>query len=262
MKGIDVYHNDNGGQPIDWPAVKSAGISFAFAKATESTDFVDSAFATNWPGMKDAGLVRGAYHFFHADVDPVAQANFFLATVGPLSPGDMLVLDMETTNGQSQATIAAHAVTFLETVQSATGTTPLLYTSPAFLSSYPGLGAFPLWVANYGVKCPDVPAEWTTYAFWQSSSKGTLGPITGVVDLDSFNGTLSDLLGTSDAGDDAAPEVDAAPEASDDAADEGTSPSEPGGGCGCVVGRESSRGDGLAAMAVGALVFARRRRRV
>ena len=33
-------------------------------------------------GMKSAGIVRGAYHFFHADVDPTAQATFFLAAVG------------------------------------------------------------------------------------------------------------------------------------------------------------------------------------
>jgi len=34
--------------------------------------------------MKSAGLVRGAYHFFHADVDPTQQATFFLAAVGTL----------------------------------------------------------------------------------------------------------------------------------------------------------------------------------
>jgi lysozyme len=192
VKGIDVYHGDNGGNPIDWNAVKQAGISFAFAKATESTDFTDSMFQTNWSGMKAAGLVRGAYHFFHADVDPVAQAQFFLSTVGPLSPGDMLVLDLETTNGQTDSVVEAHAATFLDTVKASSGVTPFLYTSPLFLSSYAQLGAYPLWIANYGVSCPMVPAPWTTYVFWQSSG-GTIAPISGTVDLDSFNGTLAQL---------------------------------------------------------------------
>ncbi|HEX7604614.1 MAG TPA: GH25 family lysozyme, partial [Polyangiaceae bacterium] len=199
VKGIDVYHGDNGGNPINWPAVKGAGISFAFAKATESTNFTDSAFATNWPAMKSAGLVRGAYHFFHADIDPVAQANFFLATVGAVSKGDLLVLDLEQMNGQTQQIVSAHALTFLATVKSATGVTPLLYTSPAFLSSFAGFGSYPLWVANYGVSCPNVPSPpWSTYTFWQSTGTGSLSVITGALDLDTFNGTLAQLIAFAD----------------------------------------------------------------
>jgi len=211
IKGIDVYHGDNGGAAIDWSAVKTAGIDFAFAKATESTNFTDPMFSTNWSGMQSAGIVRGAYHFFHADVDPVMQANYFLSVVGTVSPGDLLVLDLETTNGQTQATIASNAATFLSTVETATGVTPFLYTSPLFLSDFTALAAYPLWVANYGVSCPDVPAAWTTYTFWQSTGRGSLSPtITGALDLDTFNGTLAELQalggttttdgGTADAG--------------------------------------------------------------
>ena len=193
VKGIDVYHGDNGGSAIDWNKVKAAGISFAFAKATESTNFTDSMFATNWAGMKSAGLVRGAYHFFHADVDPTQQATYFLSTVGTLSKGDLLVLDLETTNSQTQATILAHAETFMAAVKSQSGVTPILYTSPAFLTSFGTLGQYPLWVANYGVSCPTVPSAWTSYTFWQSTGSGSLSALSGAVDLDSFNGTTSDL---------------------------------------------------------------------
>ena len=227
IKGIDVYHGDNNGSPIPWNKVKSAGMSFAFCKATEGTTFVDSSFATNWAGMKSAGLVRGAYHFFHADLDPTTQANFFLSTVGAVGPGDMLVLDMETTNNQTEATIVAHALTFLQTVETKTGIKPLLYTSPLFLSSFGGLGAYPLWVANYGVSCPDVPSAWKTYTFWQSTSTGSLSFITGALDMDSFNGSLAQLeafagMNASDggAGDASAPDAaaDAAADAASDAA--------------------------------------------
>lgn len=194
VKGIDVYHGDNGGKTIDWTKVKGAGISFAFVKATESTNFVDSSFATNWAGLKAAGLVRGAYHFFHSDVDPTQQATFFLSTVGAVADGDLLVLDLESANGQSQATIEAHAATFMAAVHSASGITPILYTSPAFLSSYTSLAQYPLWVANYGVSCPTVPSAWKTYTFWQSTGSGSLSVINGALDLDTFNGTAADLI--------------------------------------------------------------------
>ncbi|HEY1959870.1 MAG TPA: GH25 family lysozyme [Polyangiaceae bacterium] len=212
VKGIDVYHGDNGGAAINWTKVKAAGISFAFAKATESTNFTDSMFATNWAGMKSAGIVRGAYHFFHADVDPTQQATFFLSTVGTVEPGDMLALDLESTNNQSQATILANAETFMSAVKSKTGITPILYMSPAFLSSFGTLGQYPLWVANYGVSCPTVPSAWKSYTFWQSTGTGSLSALSGAVDLDTFNGSLSDLTafaGGTSSGSDAGGPVDA-----------------------------------------------------
>jgi lysozyme len=280
VKGIDVYHGDNGGKPINWPAVKGAGISFAFAKATESTNFTDSAFATNWPEMKAAGLVRGAYHFFHSDVDPVAQANFFLATVGKVSKGDLLVLDLEQTNGQTQTTVSSRAATFLATVKSATGVTPLLYTSPAFLSSFAAFGAYPLWVANYGVNCPNVPSPWSTYTFWQSTGTGSLSVISGAVDLDTFNGTLAQLQafadgtsssdgGTMDAGSTDAGATEAAtgsePNPDGGAPDSGANAAlATDGGCACTVGPRDARGSSQGAVAalVGiALLGLRRARR-
>lgn len=193
VKGIDVYHGDNGGAAIDWTKVKAGGASFAFAKATQSTNFIDPMFSKNWSGMKAAGLVRGAYHFFDPATDPTAQAKYFLATVGSVSPGDLLVLDFETANGESDATLAAAANTFLSAVKKSTGLTPFLYTSPDFLSSYGSLGAYPLWVANYGVSCPDVPSAWKTYTFWQSSGSGSAAGISGQCDVDTFNGTLAEL---------------------------------------------------------------------
>ena len=75
LQGIDVSHYQG---TVDWGKVKSTGKVFAFAKATESTGSTDSQFATNWAAMKAAGVIRGAYHFFHADQDAAAQANHFL----------------------------------------------------------------------------------------------------------------------------------------------------------------------------------------
>ena len=163
LKGVDVSHYDG---TISWTKAKAAGISFAFAKATESDNYVDPTFATNWAGMKAAGVVRGAYHFFDPSVSATTQANYVLKTVGTLGANDLpIVLDFEQLSGVSESTAVAGAVTFLAAVTKATGKTAILYMSSEFLSgSYSALAPYTLWVANYGVSCPGMPSEWSTWS--------------------------------------------------------------------------------------------------
>ncbi len=188
VKGVDISHYDG---TIDWTQAKAAGISFGFAKATEGTSFVDPTFATNWAAMKAAGVVRGAYHFFDAGVDPTQQAMHFLSVV-TLEAGDLPpVLDFE-----ASGSTLADATTFLAAVTQMTGVTAMIYTSPSFLSSYSGLGNYPLWVANWQVSCPDVPSPWAAYTFWQNSDSGTVAGISSAVDIDVYNGTLAQLMGS------------------------------------------------------------------
>lgn len=198
LEGVDVSHWDG---TIDFKKVKADGKVFAIMKATEGTSYVDPTFATNWADAKTAGVVRGAYHFFHANMDPMAEATHFLSTMGPLEPGDLPpTLDLEVTDSQSAATITANTIIWLDAVAAATGTKPLLYTGPSFVNSSmnnpPGLEDHAqLWVANWGVTCPDVPAPFTGWPFWQYDDKGTVSGISATaVDLDKFNGTMADLM--------------------------------------------------------------------
>jgi lysozyme len=192
LKGVDVSSYQGS---IDWSSAKAAGIAFGFAKATEGETLVDSTFQSNWSGMKAAGVVRGAYHFFHPSESATTQANFVLSTVGTLEAGDLpIVLDFEVLDGVSEATAVAYAVTFLETVSSATGKTAIVYLSSEFLSgSYSALSKYPVWVANYGVSCPGLPPEWSAWSFWQNSDSGSVSGISGGTDTDVFNGSLSAL---------------------------------------------------------------------
>src|SRR5882757_5181018 len=113
IQGIDVSHYQG---KIDWGKVKSAGMAFAYTKATESTGSTDSQFSVNWPAIKAAGLLRGAYHFFHADQDATAQANHFLQVVDP-SPGDLPpVIDIESTSNASSSAIVSGVKTWLDVV--------------------------------------------------------------------------------------------------------------------------------------------------
>lgn len=192
LAGIDVSHYQG---LVDWGKVKATGVVFAFAKATEGVSHGDATFAANWSGIKNAGLVRGAYHFFRASQDPAAQARFFLQTVS-LSPGDLPpVLDVETADGASNDAIQSGVKTWLDAVAAQTGVTPMIYAAPGFWNGYMSgdFGAYLLWVAQYGVNSPRLPNGWSNWNFWQYSQSGKVNGVAGNVDLDYFQGSADDL---------------------------------------------------------------------
>jgi GH25 family lysozyme M1 (1,4-beta-N-acetylmuramidase) len=187
VEGIDVSHYQGA---IDWASEKAKGRMFGVASVGDGS-YQDPTFATNWAAMKAAGVIRGAYQFFEPAEDPIAQADILIAKVGKLGDGDLpATIDVETAGGQSAATVAAKVGTWLARVEAGTGRKPMIYTGPYFWQgSVASLayGSYPLWVADYGVSKPQVPAPWKNYAIWQySDSNGTL-------DVDSFQGTLADL---------------------------------------------------------------------
>jgi len=196
LKGIDVSEFQGS---ISWAAVRQSGVRYAFIRASDGTSFPDDRFDSNWAGSKNAGVIRGAYQFFRANQDPVAQANLLLDMMGDLDESDLPpVLDVETANGVSGTVVLARARTWLEHVAAATGRTPIIYTSIGFWETLPvanDLADYPLWVANYGVSCPNVPSEWDSWKFWQSADNGVVPGISGPVDVNAFNGTLADLQG-------------------------------------------------------------------
>lgn len=192
LPGIDVSHWQGA---IDWDAVEDDGVEFAFIKATEGGDYTDPRFAANWAGARQAGVVRGAYHFFRPQTDAMAQVAHFLRTV-QLAPGDLPpVLDVEVTDGRSAAQIAAGVRTWLQEVERVTGRRPILYTRASFWTGQMGggFGGYPLWVAHYGVSSPNIPAEWSGWTFWQHSDAGRVDGISGDVDLNWFNGDRAEL---------------------------------------------------------------------
>lgn len=130
-------------------------------------------------------------------MDAAAQATSFVGAVGSLLPGDLPpVLDVETTDGQSAATIAAGVATWMDQVEVSLGRRPMIYTARSFWNDSVASAAFAadaLWAAHWNVVCPDLPAAWSDWTFHQYSSTGTVAGITGDVDLDRFNGTEIEL---------------------------------------------------------------------
>ena len=196
LKGLDVSHYDN---TVDWSKVAASGRAFAIAKATEGDTFVDPQFATNWAGMKQAGVVRSAYHFFHSTDDPIVQADHLLATMGTLEPGDLPpTLDLEVTDGSSPEVVTSTTIAWLDHIAAATKTKPILYTSPSFVTDHmgnpPGLEDHAtLWVAHWNVSCPDIPTPFASWSFWQTGSGTVPGDDAGPADVDVFNGDQTAL---------------------------------------------------------------------
>jgi lysozyme len=190
VRGIDVSHYQG---TIGWSSVAQAGMAFAFIKATQGTADVDPQFQANWSGAQAAGLLRGAYHFFEPGADPQQQAEWFLSVV-QTEPGDLpAVLDVEASGDPAE--ILSGIQTWLDAVEQATGKTPILYTNPSFWKGLgsSGFGRYPLWIAEYGVTTPKIPAGWSAWTFWQSSESSSVSGISGSVDSDLFQGTILDL---------------------------------------------------------------------
>jgi lysozyme len=180
IRGIDVAHWE---PEIDWAKVRANEIRFAFIKATQAADYVDDRFQSHWTGAKQAGLLRGAYHFIDPRVDGRLQAEHFLRNV-KLEPGDLPpVLDLEdlpaipTTipkaaagrkgnqggSGQKAAKSAANAAlaansqliacaeVWLRLVEQETGRKPIIYSGYYFLRDRmaDARGNPPAWASKY-----------------------------------------------------------------------------------------------------------------
>ena len=186
--GIDVSHYQG---VIDWAKVKNAGLKFAFTKATQGKSEVDPTFHTNWAEIKTAGLVRGAYHFFNPDIDAAAQADHFIATV-QLEPGDLPpVLDIEVTDGVTQAGIEDGIRVWLEKIAEVYGVQPIIYSALPFVKTVwaEGFSMYPLWIADDTRSTPAPPGDSETWTFWQYTQKGAIPGLNGDVDRDIYQGT-------------------------------------------------------------------------
>jgi GH25 family lysozyme M1 (1,4-beta-N-acetylmuramidase) len=207
--GIDVSDHD---QFVNWHQVRSAGYTYAFAKATEGKSWRAETFPRNWRQMEGAGIIRGAYHFFRPSVDPKAQARNFLdyvASVEPIQPEDLPpALDLEHFPNSvrreweqiSKIERVERVRTWIDIVETEINRKPIIYTSfgfwDEFMSGVRDFSSYPLWVAHYtNNPKPKIPKEWDTWTFWQyTDTTEVLGIITPNEDGNRFNGSLVELL--------------------------------------------------------------------
>jgi len=199
--GVDVSRWQGN---IRWAKTKEAGAEFTFVKATEGYSWEDPKFLQNIEGAKAAGLLTSAYHYFKADLNPLNQANWFLALVGEAEaefgklelPVAVDVEEIPNTPG-----FESRLLTFINRVIDVRGRNPILYTNPGFyrshLSNTNWANYSDLWIAHWNVLEPGYPATYPDWTFHQYTNQGDgkeFGAESLAIDLNRFNGNLEALL--------------------------------------------------------------------
>ena len=193
IRGIDVSHHQG---TIDWPAVKLAGITFAYIKATEGTQYRDPTFVQNWSGAGASGIVRGAYHFFTLDISGKEQAQNFLR-FAPVEPSTLPpAIDLEFSgynrhrhppHGEFVKELAA----FVDAITERYKKPPAIYTTSEFRNEYlRSMSIECLWIREVLTRPRTDTNDWI---FWQFSGRGRIRGIGTFVDLDVFNGSGSEF---------------------------------------------------------------------
>ncbi|WP_297986568.1 GH25 family lysozyme [uncultured Chryseobacterium sp.] len=197
--GIDISHYQRK-EDIKWDSLSIANraipIKFVVLRATMGNRSADKNFDHFWKKSKENNLIRGAYHFYRADEDPVRQANNYLEAV-KLEEGDLRpVLDIEKIPRQkSREEFISDLKIWLKIVEEAYGEKPIIYT---FYHYYKDnlrgeFDDYPLWLANYNdVPQPSPDDEWD---FWQFTENGIVYGINSKVDVDVYNGGMWSLKG-------------------------------------------------------------------
>lgn len=194
VRGVDVSRYQGN---IDWDALHSQNISFAFIKATEGADYVDSNFNTNWQGSQQSGLYAGAYHYFSFGTEGLSQAENFISNVPKTDNVLPPVVDFELTSeddsekSYTQQQLAA----LLLKLKDYYGVTPILYTTPKAYIKYLSSGSewkkYTLWMRNTYY---EPYLDWT---FWQFDDEGKLLGYDGdqqFIDLNVYNGDYKKFL--------------------------------------------------------------------
>jgi GH25 family lysozyme M1 (1,4-beta-N-acetylmuramidase) len=177
---------------VNYAALKGH-TSFIFFKGGGGDDglYVDSQFANNLKGARNAGIPHGIY-WFGGSHDATQEANYFVANCcKSLLPGEVLVLDCETSTSMNPV----WAKTFLDRVTKLVGFKPLVYMSDNVILTHNWSAVananYGLWAADYAVPpAHNVPLKyWRFYAFQQYSDNAHFPGISGAVDADAFFAT-------------------------------------------------------------------------
>lgn len=182
--GIDISaHNGK----IDFQAAADDGVEFAWIKATEGATFRDRRFGENHRKAGEAGIKRGAYHFFRFDRDGVEQAINLLEAVGDRTLELGIAIDLETSGnpeGIDDDTVRERLSAMVDYLN-LRGLAPTLYCNRQdyyryLADSFPGNS---LWICSFS--SDPIAAPWT---FWQHNHRGNVKGVKGAVDLNVFGG--------------------------------------------------------------------------
>ena len=221
--GTDVSHWQTS---VNWATVKNAGVTFAWAKATQGTTVTDSMFTTHANGAKAAGIYIGAYHYAQPSINTNltgamsadSEAAYFWSVASNYIKGGgaymVPMLDWEDANatnghngfyGFTTPFMSAWVNEWCNTVSNyakASGVTirPLVYTGTWYsnpANGYAGLNStvtnWPSWISAYNGQNvqtgkPASTYPWPTWTIWQYADTNWSGG-----DSDVLNGVYTNL---------------------------------------------------------------------
>lgn len=165
----------------------TAGLGFAFVKATEGTNYLNPHYAAQVAHSRAAGLVVGHYHFGKHG-NSIGQADYFLSRIS-LKAGDILAFDWEAA-GVTQAERDA----FMKHVKAkAPGHRVVLYCDVDYWThhdseNYAGDG---LWIAdpNHPAGHPSVRHPWVFHQYsWSGGIDRNVANFASVAALKTWAG--------------------------------------------------------------------------
>ncbi|MFG2503694.1 lysozyme [Streptomyces sp. NPDC048441] len=200
-RGHDVSsHQKN----VNWQKAKSKGARFVYVKATESHTYRNPYFKQQYNGSRNAGIVRGAYHFAVPNKSSGRkQAAYFMSHGGRWRADGWTLppaLDIEHNPyssrkcyGLRKTTMVNWIKSFSNEVKRQSGRRPVIYTTAKWWNNCTGGSrAFgsnhALWLAHWSSTSGALPKGWSYLTIWQHDNSGRLPG-----DQNLFNGSLSQL---------------------------------------------------------------------
>lgn len=191
VHGIDV--SDNNGT-MNWASQYSSGVRFAYVKATEGSTWTDPTYSRNYKGARNAGMIRGAYHFANpAGASGKVQADWFINHGGAWKADGYTLpgaLDVEgTCYSKTPAAMVSWIKAFVAEYKAREGRTPVIYTNRSWWQDCTGnstaFHSSALWFAHPGT-LGTLPGGWGKQTIWQYA-------VTNNLDQDRFNGSAAAL---------------------------------------------------------------------
>ncbi len=180
---------------IDWAKLRTQGANFAYIKSTDGGDHIDPMFRTNWARAQQAGIRRGAYHFFYWCRTAGEQADWFIRNV-PRDPDALPpVIDVEYNHQSgckmklSTERVLEKMQVFMDRLERHYGQRPVIYTAPDFYKDHlqGQFRDYPFWLRSVAAHPSKIYPD-RKWLFWQYSGSGLSQGVEGKIDLNVFNG--------------------------------------------------------------------------
>ncbi len=201
VMGVDVSRYQGN---INWSALASQDVKFAFIKATEGSSFQDICFTKNWQEIQKTDIYAGAYHFFSFESSGETQAQNFINTVGELDGNLPPVVDFEFYGDYAESPLPKKDTreilnALLEKLEEYYQVKPIIYITTKTYYYYilgGGYEDYPIWMRDTYME------PLTRWNFWQYSDQGKLDGYDGVqsdqtevyIDLNVYHDSYENFL--------------------------------------------------------------------